>query len=689
MPSHRRASPQRMNPRPHGSGFSRHIALFRFLLHNIRRPLAMPSDSTPPRHARFEAVREIGKALVKLHPYHFRYTVLRESRVSAQGWPDFFVTGPEGRAVLLAVHVAAEDASAEEEMEAAFFRDGEAPRSVESLAMRLREVRESWKMQHPESAAAPTLMIVCPLTGEDSLRQQWPDLACQGVLLTPKESCPPARLLETLSRLPQTPASEADLTLMRAFFAPETVIHSTPLGQRGQAPPLPHLLDYEQDVCSKIDLWIPQESREDAKNFALRLVTGAAGTGKSVVLAHRATLLRQFFPQARIAVLTHNRALRNDLESRFQRMSGSGGVEFHTFYSWLGKMWPSRARAVSGREREAFLPRSPLFSAQFLKEEFDWIHDQGLQSEGAYLDAPRTGRATPLRASQRRSLHALLEDYRRRLDAGKATDWPRRAFQALEARPRGARYDFILADEAQFFARTWLRLIRRALAPGGHLFLCADPAQGFLGRGQSWRDAGLEVKGRAIVLKRPYRSTRQILDYASAAYERHIADDAEAPRLQEMRHEALREGRVPGEIFAPSPQKETAAAVAQTRELVRNGTDPASILILCARRWQVGQIQKQLAAASLPAVPLDADSERSRTGIMVGTIDAATGLERPVVLLCGLREFATHEQNLSLPEEERRRHRRHNASRLYMACTRATERLFVVSSGSNPLLAAP
>lgn len=648
----------------------------------------MPSDSTSTRHARFEAVREIGKALVKLHPYEFRYTVLRESRVSAQGWPDFFVTGPEGRAVLLAVQVEP-DKRGTDEMPPAFFRDDEASRSVESLAARLREVRESWKTLHPESAAAPTLMIVCPRASEADLRQQWPDLTCQGVLITPQESCPPARLLETLSRLPQSPASETDLTLMRAFFAPETVIHAAPSARDGEASPLPQLLDYEQDVCSKIDLWIPQESHENAKNFALRLVTGAAGTGKSVVLAHRATLLRQLFPQARIAVLTHNRALRNDLESRFQRMSGSGGVEFHTFYSWLGKMWPSRASVVPDRGRVAFLPRSSSFSPQFLKEEFDWIHDQGLESEDAYLAAPRTGRATALRESQRRSLYALLEHYRRQLDAQNATDWSRRAFQALAAEPRGARYDFILADEAQFFARTWLRLIRRALAPGGHLFLCADPAQGFLGRGQSWRDAGLEVKGRSIVLKRPYRNTRQILDYASAAYERYIADDDEAPRLQETRHEALREGRVPGEIFAPSPQKEIAAAVAQARELVRNGTDPGAILLLCARRWQVGQIQKQLAAAALPVVPLDAGSERSPTGIMVGTIDAATGLERPVAILCGLREFAAHEQNLSLPEEERRRHRRHNASRLYMACTRATERLFVVSSGSNPLIAAP
>ena len=45
----------------------------------------------------------------------------------------------------------------------------------------------------------------------------------------------------------------------------------------------------------------------------------------------------------------------------------------------------------------------------------------------------------------------------------------------------------ILVDEAQFFAPLWMRLIQKSLNPrNGHLFLVADPTQGFLGRGASW-----------------------------------------------------------------------------------------------------------------------------------------------------------------------------------------------------------
>ena len=476
------------------------------------------------RRQRLAAVKLIGKTLLKLKSRGLAMTVLRESRVSASGWPDFFVSGTSGRIVCLAVSIedGAEDAAPD------LLNAAEIPGRLPDLASRLHEVRQSWKTAHPESEIAPSLMILCPHWPEAGLRREWPELRVDDVLLAGKESCQPAGLIKALLRAPVSCAGEPEVTLLRAFLAPETVLQPAPapVERRRQARAqqlslLPQLLDYDQDLCAKIDLWLPDEGRDTAENFALRLVTGAAGTGKSVVLVHRAALLRQFHPEAQIAVLTHNRALCSDLESRYQRMSGSGGVEFRTFYSWLGKRFPSSSRTIDEQERAALIPPCD-FEPQFLKDEFDWIHDQGLQSLEEYIGATRSGRTKALRESPRRAIWGLLEKYRRGLDSAGATDWSRRAFDALEADQRGPLYDFILVDEAQFFAQTWLKLIRRALHPGGHLFLCADPAQGFLGRGQSWRNVGLEVKGRSTVLKTPYRNTRQILSFAAARYQQYV-----------------------------------------------------------------------------------------------------------------------------------------------------------------------
>ena len=77
-------------------------------------------------------------------------------------------------------------------------------------------------------------------------------------------------------------------------------------------------------------------------------------------------------------------------------------------------------------------------------------------------------------------------------------------------------YDFVLVDEAQFFAPIWFEIIKLILKPNGHLFMVADPTQGFLKRGQSWLASGLNVRGRTSRLEKCYRTTREILDFAAA-----------------------------------------------------------------------------------------------------------------------------------------------------------------------------
>ena len=626
------------------------------------------------------AIRDIGRTLLQQQRRGLAMTPLKESLVSPSGWPDFFVSGASGRAACLSVCM--DDGNPD--AAPLLFSGAELPGSLPAMVQRLLDVRESWAVTHPESAAVPSLMVLCPRYPEAALRREFPELACRGALLAGRESCDGPALPKALTRLPAGVATDEDIILLRAHLAPETVLRQPPSARRRQTRQhqlslLPQLLDYDQDRCAKIDLWLPDESVTTAENLSLRLITGAAGTGKSVVLVHRAAMLRQFHRSARILVLTHNRALRGDLESRFQRMNG-GDVEFLTFHSWLSTHWRCETKVLDDKDRMAHIPASDM-PQQFLKDEFDWLHDQGILTLEDYLTAQRAGRTRALREPQRRALFAHFLAYREKLDAAQATDWSRRPCDALAAAHRPPAWDFILVDEAQFFARTWLQLVRSALRPGGHLFLCADPAQGFLGRGQSWRDAGLQVVGRSHVLKRPYRNTRQILSFAAAAYERQTAGDDEAQRLAATEPSLLREGPEPAEIRVASPQEEIAAVVRQVQDLLAGGMAARDLLILCARKRQVDLITERLTAAGIAQSKLDDPHGPEDTHLRIGTLDAATGLERPVVILCGQREFASHEENPTLPADERRRHRRQNASRFYMACTRAMERLVIVSCG--------
>ena len=58
------------------------------------------------------------------------------------------------------------------------------------------------------------------------------------------------------------------------------------------------------------------------------------------------------------------------------------------------------------------------------------------------------------------------------------------------------KYDHVLVDEAQFFAPSWLQLVRQSLCVGGSIFICADPNQGFLKSRLSWKSVGFNVRGR-------------------------------------------------------------------------------------------------------------------------------------------------------------------------------------------------
>ena len=98
--------------------------------------------------------------------------------------------------------------------------------------------------------------------------------------------------------------------------------------------------------------------------------------------------------------------------------------------------------------------------------------------------ADRTGRGFALAESMRHKVYEAMEAYHKALYGEQLLDWgdvPRqmwRLIQSGQAKP--PTYDVILVDEAQFFAPIWFEIIKMILKPAtSHLFLVADPSQGF------------------------------------------------------------------------------------------------------------------------------------------------------------------------------------------------------------------
>ncbi|MCA9985573.1 MAG: DEAD/DEAH box helicase [Anaerolineales bacterium] len=505
-----------------------------------------------------------------------------------------------------------------------------------------------------------------------------------------------------------SPLTPDALVALRQAFTPEVVIPATfttrsPIERHTDAELTEHLLDYRQELLLKTDLDLTAPARAAANDFSIRLVNGVAGSGKSLIVIYRAHLLRQLFPHKKILVLTHNRPLIRDLRSRYERLSaGDHSVTWYTFMGWCRRFWPAAETwqdTVGMRQRDHLIQAAwaetladTSFTAQMLADEIDWIKDRLLFNREDYLAGDRSGRGFALNESMRQRVFDALQHYQRALNSSGLQDWgdvPRAIWRHLETgRFHAPIYDVILVDEAQFFAPLWFEIIKRRLKPGsGHLFMVADPSQGFLRRRQSWQASGLNVRGRSHHLSKSYRTTRQILNFATLLYRTRLPDDDEAEEIVVPDLLDMPNGALPVLIPLSSPQDEATRILNEIRGLAARGISLGHILVIHADYWEVDKLISRLQKEFGQAAVIDPGQVRDSQGCLrVCSLHAATGLEAPIVFLLGTHALYEQEQSLRLGDEERRDLIRDNTRKLYMACTRAGEHLILTYVGEVPQL---
>ena len=186
---------------------------------------------------------------------------------------------------------------------------------------------------------------------------------------------------------------------------------------------------------------------------------------------------------------------------------------------------------------EAALLRNALSSLRddYLIEEFEWvIEGQGIKSLEEYLKADRTGRGYAFDARMREVVWRVYEHTARFLATLKKTSWGslrKRALEIIKAgRWQGQKWDYVLVDEAQDLTPVALALCVELCASPAGLFLTADASQSLYNKGFAWKNVheALKVTGRTRILKRNYRTTRQIATAAAAIIHGTGAGDEEA-----------------------------------------------------------------------------------------------------------------------------------------------------------------
>ena len=623
--------------------------------------------------------------------------VIRQRLPSLHGpGPDFWLA-QENRVLFLAVSPATPQAAERAQQPDLF---GGQARPVGEQA----EARLSAFLSEAAEQGLPTAVLFPNLTNRQV--QAARPAAAASVWLG-KEWLTPDQFSTWVNGRLSSPLSPIRFDRLRARFTPEVLVPAVftvrqPIERHTEAGLGAYLLDYDQEQALKIDLNLPQAGQSAAQDFQLRLINGVAGSGKSLIVLYRAHLLRRLFPHKRILILTHNRALIFDLRRRYRQLSqGDRQVELHTFLGWCRRYWPAGKAwrpMIRYRERLELATqiwheqlRDTAVSEQQFLEEIDWYKDQLLFNEADYLAADRTGRGFPLNESMRRRLYAAMTGYHDTLQQRQKMDWgdvPRQLWRYWHEGTVGLpRYDIILVDEAQFFAPLWFEIIKRILAPDtGHLFLVADASQGFLKRGQSWLASGLEVRGRAHRLTKSYRTTREILDFATLLYRTRLPEDEEEIVVPDLDH--MPPGLLPVILPLTSEQDEVTRVINEIRHLAQNGVPWRDMLLIHASWEEVSSIIARLNRVFGKDTAVDpAQTDPYNIGhdqIRVCSLNAATGLESPIVFLMGVRALYEREQSVRLSDEERLALIRDNTRKLYMACTRAGQRLVITYAGPLP-----
>lgn len=470
----------------------------------------------------------------------------------------------------------------------------------------------------------------------------------------------------------------------------------------------------------------PEQRRyvEKAYSGAFRL-SGGAGTGKTVVLVHRARALARRNPQARIVLTTFTTNLANMLRESLAQLDpqiplttklGQPGVLVLGIDALAAAVLraaePGIAASVAdvvGQGRAEITGRTPnaawrttldsvthglppeLANETFLATEYSTvILPQRIRSEDDYLRVRRPGRGVALDRAKRSAVWKVVEAYRAGSRITGALDYGEVAAVAAvqladPARKPGAQADHVLVDEGQDLSPVHWQLLRAIVEPGpDDLFIAEDSHQRIYGPRTVLSRYGIAITGRSRRLTLNYRTTAQNLHYAMTVLSgAEYVDLEDSPEATGYR--SARTGPAPRIVTAASITHEL-DVVAETlrRWLCQDGapetkTAPETVAVLVHDRFQRDRVVTGMAERGVAIRPVDREKVTPGRPLVM-TMHRAKGTEFSRVVLAGIGAQTNAEKArlAAMDESERADAELRERSLVYVAATRARDELVVV-----------
>lgn len=385
----------------------------------------------------------------------------------------------------------------------------------------------------------------------------------------------------------------------------------------GAPPALPDLLQV-------MDLQQEQIARTLGEGH--RVIHGAAGSGKTMILIHRAQhLAAAARPDRPVLVLCFNRSLADRIDVLLRARGVDERVQVRTFHGWC-------------------------------KDVVDSYQ----------LDVPREG-------GQDAYFRQMVERVGRALQTGFV--------------PSG-QYCALLVDEAHDFEDAWLRMAVQLVDPATNsLLVLYDDAQSIYQKRRrkfTMASVGVQAQGRTSVLRLNYRNTAEVLSLAvQCAHSlleggsEEVDDEGHIPLVQPA--SAGRRGSLPLLIEAGSAREEAELAAEQVAGWVAAGIEPSDIAVLARTKYLLAPVEQALKRRVLPVQAMSSravrDFDWAERSVKLLTLHSAKGLEFPAVQVAGLQALPLKDEGLD------------DAARLlYVGMTRATRELALSCAGDSPVV---
>lgn len=444
-------------------------------------------------------------------------------------------------------------------------------------------------------------------------------------------------------------------------------------------------------------------------------ISGGPGTGKTVVIIHRAReLSRRPGFDRRILVATFNKALAGDIRNKILTLGGKQTAALidvaHVdklardyFVEALGEQQGNRDRASDAEVRrlweEAIIQAGQIadgFSASFLEEEYkDVVLALGLSERGEYLQAPRRGRGRRLSRAERNAVWELTRRFEALLEREDKTTFEKiAAIAAAHAETNAAQgkypYTHILVDEAQDLSPQHWRMVRNLVAEGPNdLFLAADAHQRLYQKPIVLSSLGVNIRGRSSRLKLNYRTSREILRRTlSFLGDDDFEDFDEGTDTLDGYRAVLSGGNV--EIQKADRSSDELEAVLEQVKQWRAANPKADIGVAAPTNDLVRTAKSALEREGVHVSGLDAKPRDGESRVCVSTMLQMKGLEFQYVICFGLGadNFPLYHQRPADSDDKATLRRKEQQARslLFVTATRARDQLVLIYSGDTSLL---